>query len=211
MNKSKIIRRKLAALNLPQQVPNLMSHAKNIVLAMTGNTIFPEPYPTNVPSLATVTAVIASLDAAETTALSKAAGSVEARDAQKEILLKDLHALLYFVQGIADNDPTNAETIIKSAGMDIKHPGSRVKHDFNASHGDVSGTVKLFTRSAAKRASYKWQISTDNNTWTDLPVTIKCKTTVTGLTPGTLYYFRSIAVTKEGEGSVSQVVSIIVT
>ncbi len=209
MANKKVIRREVAVLNIPHQISKLISLVKGIVLAMTGNANFPTPYPANVPALATVTADINALDSTESVALTKVIGSVETRDAKKEILLKDLHALLAYVQGIADNNPANAVAIIKSAGMDVKQPVSRTKSDFDVSYGDVSGSALLVAKVAAKRASYEWQMSADGKTWNNLPVTLICKTTVTGLVPGTTYYFRFKAVTTDGEGDWSQFVSIV--
>ncbi len=210
MANKKVIRREVVVLNLPQSVPQLSSKGKNVVQSMTGNTYCPLPFPSNVPALPTVTADINALDAAESLALTKVKGSVEARDAKKEIVIKDLRAYQAYVQIIADNNPVNALAIIRSAGMDVKQAGSHSKTDFEVLHGNVSGSANLVVKAIARRASYKWQMSTDGKTWTDLPVTLTSKTTVTGLTPGLTYYFRYNGVTKNGEGSWSQVVSIVI-
>ena len=72
-------------------------------------------------------------------------------------------------------------------------------------------TAELVAKPAGHRASYEWQVSTDQKTWTLLPVTLQSKTLVSALTAGTLYYFRVRPVTKTGEGNWSQVVSLLVS
>jgi hypothetical protein len=59
-------------------------------------------------------------------------------------------------------------------------------------------------------ASYEWQYSLDQKTWTNAPSSLQAKTTITGLTSSTTYYFRFRGVTKAGEGAFSQVVQILV-
>ena len=41
-----------------------------------------------------------------------------------------------------------------------------------------------------KRVQYGWQMSVDQKTWTTLPPTLRASTLVSGLTAGTVYYFR---------------------
>jgi hypothetical protein len=56
---------------------------------------------------------------------------------------------------------------------------------------------------------YRWQMSTDQQTWTDLPESFKTKTTVEGLAPATTYAFRLRTVTKSGPSDWSPPVTII--
>jgi hypothetical protein len=71
--------------------------------------------------------------------------------------------------------------------------------------------VNLVTHSAAHRASYEWQYSTDaGKTWLAAPSTLQSKTTIPGLTPGATAMFRYRPVTKKGEGDWSQPTSLLV-
>jgi len=70
--------------------------------------------------------------------------------------------------------------------------------------------VNLAAKAPAKRASYNWQYSTDQKTWTSIPQTLQAKTGVSGLTVGTTYYFRVQALTMTGETDWTQVVSLVV-
>ncbi len=209
MSIKKVINREIAVLKLPRQIPQLIGKTKGVTLAMTSNANLPVPFPSNIPALATVMADITALDAAESVVLTGVIGAVEARDIKKEVVLKDMRLYKAYVQGVADNNPSNAAQIIKSAGMGIKQKGSYTRPEFNVTHGKVSGTIALVVKAVGKRASYEWQMSTDAKTWTNLPNTLTCKTSVDGLIPGTTYYFRYNTVTKSGEGSWSQVVTIL--
>jgi hypothetical protein len=60
-------------------------------------------------------------------------------------------------------------------------------------------------------ANNEWQYGTDGKTWTTAPVTLTAKTTIEGLTPGTLYYFRYRPVTKLGEGDWSAIVTLVMS
>ena len=77
--------------------------------------------------------------------------------------------------------------------------------------GSVSGTVNLAAKAAGTRASYSWQYSTDQKTWTSVPPTLKAKTGIAGLTVNTVYYFRVQPLTKTGVEDWSQIVSLSVS
>jgi hypothetical protein len=76
--------------------------------------------------------------------------------------------------------------------------------------GAVPGSVKLIAKAPSHRASYEWQFSTDQKTWTNAPGTLQAKTTLVGLPSGTIHYFRFRAITKTGETAFSQAVQILV-
>ena len=61
------------------------------------------------------------------------------------------------------------------------------------------------------RASYIWQYSLDQETWTTAKVTLKAKAMIEGLTPGKRYYFRVAAVLKDEQGPWKGPINIIVT
>jgi len=76
--------------------------------------------------------------------------------------------------------------------------------------GEHAHRERVHCRDRRGRASYEWQFSTDQKTWTNAPTTLQAKIAITGLTSGSVYYFRFRAVTKAGEGAYSQVVQILV-
>jgi hypothetical protein len=189
--------RTIASLKLPVKVPALITYAIGIVKGMTGNPSFPSP----TPPLATVTQAIDDLQAAETAALARAKGAVATRNEKRTALIQLLQQLRTHIQSVADAAPENAPSIIQSAGIAVKKTPVRPKRVFAAKPGAVSGTVKLVTDSAARRASYEWEYSTDGGkTWVAMPSTLQTKTNLSGLTPGATVVFRYRALTKTGEG-----------
>jgi hypothetical protein len=58
--------------------------------------------------------------------------------------------------------------------------------------------VLLFAGAVARKASYDWQCSTDEETWTSAETTFRAKTKLIGLAAGTRYSFRFRARTPEG-------------
>lgn len=210
MESKKEFRRDIAVLKLQRSIPKLISQARKIVMAMTGNSNFTATFPANIPSLNVINADINALETAQTITATKSLGTIEARDVKLEILTKDLRALLSYVQSVADNNLPNAATIIKSAGMDVKGFSGYNKQNFEVTHGKVSGSIILNAKCIDKRSSYEWQISSDGITWNNLPTTLQSKTSVSNLTLGETYYFRTNHITKDGEGNWSQILSIIV-
>jgi hypothetical protein len=199
--------RPIAVLKLSPRVKNVITFAQSIATAMTGNASFAAPNP----SLATFEADIAALVTAETAVLSRVKGAVEMRNAKLAIVKNDLVVLRTYVQSIADANPANAEVIVEGAGMKLRTVTLHDKPALSVKLGSVSGSVLLAAKSAGDRAAYDWQYSTDQKTWTAIPPTLKAKTSVSGLTSGTLYYFRVQALIKTGEQNWSQVVSLVVS
>ena len=199
--------RSLVVLKLSPRVKNIVTFAQNIASAMTNNAHFPSPNP----PLATFQADVAALNTAETAVLSRTKGAVETRNAKLAVVRTDLDNLKAYVQSVASMaSPSDADAIIESSGLTIRKVTQNSKPALAAKQGSVSGSVNLVAKSAAKRAAYTWQYSTDQKTWTALPETIQSKAGVSGLTAGTTYFFRVQSVTKDGLGNWSQTVSLMV-
>jgi len=194
----------IAVLKIPLSIANCISYAKSIVMAMTGNPNFTTPSPT----LVSVSEAISALEDAQSEAHTKALGTATKRDVKWADLRKELHALLAYVQGIADKNPEHARDIILSAGMKVRQQGSGRKFRFEA-RNIMLGSLML-TAPVAGRAGYDWQMGTDGKVWTTLPTTLVAKTEVSGLTPGDTYYFRYRTITTRGGTSDwSHIISVI--
>src|ERR1700733_1945659 len=127
----------LAVLKLSPKVKNVITLAQNIATAITNNPSFPSP----TPPIATLQTDIAALNVAETAVLSRAKGAVENRNAKLVVVRSDLDNLRTYVQTIAyAANPTNAETIIESAGMAVRKTTLHDKAALAVKPGTVSGT-----------------------------------------------------------------------
>jgi hypothetical protein len=199
--------RSVAVLKLSTSVKNIIIFAQNVTSALTNNPHFPNP----TPPLATFQADVAALNTAETAVLSRTKGAVEVRNAKLAVVRADLENLKAYVQTVAAvATPTDADAIIESSGLTLRKVTLHDKPALAAKQGSVTGSVNLSAKAVAKRASYNWQYSTDQKTWTTMPPTIQSKTGVSGLTATTLYYFRVQPVTTAGVGDWSQLVTLIV-
>ena len=202
-----IVHRTTAVLKIPARKANVAAFATSVINAMTGNASFPNPSP----SLATVSADLAAYEAAEAQVVTRVKGAAVTRNAKYIVLHTDLEHLMGGVQQVADANPANAQSIIESAGFSIRKNTLHPKAPFKVEAGGVPGSVKLIAKAVDHRASYEWQYSTDQKTWTSAPTTLQAKTVITGLTSGTVFYFRVRGVTKTGEGAFSQIVQILVS
>jgi hypothetical protein len=172
----------------------------------------PGYFATPAPTLAAVTTDVDNLETADTVAKTRVTGSAAARDLKYDIVLDDVHGLQGYVQNLADLavDEATAIAIINASGFGLKNHGVRVKPPLAVKQGSVEGAVDLIAKSAGPRASYEWQQSPDGIVWTFLPVTLQAKTKVSGLTIAQRVYFRVRSVLKDGPGTWSASVSIIV-
>ncbi len=166
-----------------------------IVLRMTDNPRFPSP-----PILlTTIQSQIAALQAAHTKVTTGLRGTAAEREAPFKELRQSLRRLRDYVQTVAEATPAEAAAIATSAGMRLKKRSSVDKPILKAVWGGVAGRVLLKAKAGPSNVFYEWQMSTDQKTWTSLPSTSYCKTTVDGLTQGILYYFHYRATT-DGSG-----------
>ncbi|MFO0759541.1 MAG: fibronectin type III domain-containing protein [Byssovorax sp.] len=194
------------ALNLPKTVSDLIVYGRHVVQVMSNNPWFPSPSPT----LAKVSAGLDALETAEALAQSRTKGAVATRDLKRKIVIDDLYALRAYVQGIVNQNPTQAEAIIESAGMFVKRHTTHVRADLEAHRGKSPGEVVLRAKSAGPAAAYEWQDSGDGgDTWTSAGVTTVANTTVSGLTMGQTYQFRVRVTIKKTTGDFSQPITFL--
>jgi len=204
---TKTTNRLTVTLGLPKNPAALILFAQTMLRKLTGNPSFPAP----IPSLAAFSAAINDLQAAETAALGRAKGAVTARNEKRTALVGIIQQLRSYIQSVADTDPTNAASMIESAGVAVRKTPTRKPRVFHAEPGPVSGSVALVAASAARRASYEWQYSADGGkTWVMLPPTLQAKTSIAGLTPGSTAEFKYRAVTRTGAEDWTPAVSLLV-
>jgi len=198
----------IAVLKLSHRINNIIAFAQTVLAAMeAAKATFPAP----VPSMTAFQADIAALVTAETAALARTKGAVEIRNAKLEVVKTDLENLRTYVQTVADAaNPSTAEAVVESSGMFLRKVTLPKKAELTIDQGLVTGSVVLRAKAVAKRASYDWQYSVDQKTWTSLRSTLQAKTTLSGLTAGTTYYFRVQGVVRTGEENWSGIVAFLV-
>ena len=98
-------------LKKPRTVAAVLSLAQAIEAAMAANAVtFPSP----VPTMVQFSSDIAVANAAESTAKTRTKGAAAARNAKLAIVLEDMSQLRGYVQGVANQAPTNAAAIAAS-------------------------------------------------------------------------------------------------
>jgi hypothetical protein len=166
-----------------------------IILSLIGNAWFPTPSPT----AATITTNVNNLEAAMLKAQGGGRDEVAAMRAAEEKLDLSVKLLASYVENIANTDPNNAVAIVLSAGMEVKGKSNKSNHGFELSAGK-SGEI-IVTCPVEKGATYEIQMCTDFTNevnWKRVYIGTKSKFVMKGLTPGTRYYFRVCAITKDG-------------
>jgi hypothetical protein len=146
---TKPVHRSLAILKLSRSTPSLISEAKAMVQAMTGNPNFQSPEP----PLPTVSAAISALEVAQNGAQSRAHGAVVARNEKRTALVALLEQVRGYIQKTADANYETSSSVIESAAVAVRKQVVRAKRSFTVTQGAVSGTVKVTAEVAARRAS----------------------------------------------------------
>ncbi len=198
----------MAVLFLPRSAKDLLTVGKAVHDAMANNPSFPSPNP----PLNVFKAKLNALDEAETKAAARTRGAATARDAFKKEVVNDLYHLRDYVQGVAEKIPLpeTAAAVITSAFMRVKKVPQRVVPPLTAKNTGVPGQVALAAKTVAPVASYYWEYSFDQESWTPVPETLKASTTIDGLPWAKVSYFRFRALTRTGKGDYSPVVSLLV-
>ena len=140
-------------------------------------------------------------------------GLVALRNARKVKVLATLRHLADYVQAEAEAQPTFADAValIESAHFFVRKPATRNKAELEARNVvEMPGSVQLIALAVAVRATYYWQFSLDQLSWSSAPDTMKSSTMITGLQSAQTYFFRFRALTPTGPHDYSQVVSLLV-
>lgn len=184
-------------------VTEKVAKARQIVASLTGNAAFATP----TPALAAITAAIDGLETAEgesQTAKQVAKTKTSARNDREDTLDKIMSQLAGYVESVAGDN----EEMIRSAGMDTRAAPTSTSgapgqpQGLNATAGDHEGEVDLSWDTVAGARSYVIEKSPDpptNSSWTHAGVSTKSRSTVSGLTSGSKFWFRVAAVGTNGQ------------
>lgn len=200
--KTKVFRVR-AVLALPRADALLIAFALLVIQKMTNNVSFP-----NASALLGVLSNAVKLfqQAVQNMGTNKAAS--DARTSARQAVVDALTHIKDHVNGVAEVlPPDQAKAAIESAGLRSKKRATRTKHPLEVKYGGLPGTVLLDALSAGKSAMYFFEYSLDQKNWVACPFIMKCKTTIDGLTTGTVYYFRVRAQTSKGVSDYSPIVS----
>jgi hypothetical protein len=193
------------ALNRPRSIGQFMTFASFIASRMKDNPFFPSP---TVP-IVKLLANIAALEKAQARML-VARNVTAARDALWGAVLANLTALVSYVQTVANQHGVDAEAIVASSGMSVKQSAGPKRPPFKVKQLRRTGCVSLEVRHPGRNAMFYFQLSTDGETWIDAAEELKATVTLSGLTPGVLYWFRYRVKTNKGLGDWSDPITLLV-
>jgi hypothetical protein len=179
-----------ATLKAEKKVSRFINQCFDIIIKMMNNKLFKSP-PV---SYDAVIADIEELRKAEFMARVRTPGAVMERDNQRRIVEKHIRSFHRFVQDFADNaeNEKNANALIIASGFGIRRKRTFVfKSNFSVKQDMLTGDLVLRVKSAGKRATYEWQVSTDmGENYTYLPPTLKVSTIVCNPVPYQKIFFR---------------------
>lgn len=118
-----------------------------------------------------------------------------------------------FTESVVHAGPVEeASSLISSVHMYESNVGARPPKPALALQDVLpSGSVRIDALALEGAASYYWEVSVDQVTWTEFARSAQAHATATGLTPGKVYYFRFRALLRrEGMTDYSQVVNHLV-
>jgi hypothetical protein len=193
----------------PRPHAEMVTYLLRLAGCLEGNAYFPNPSPT-------VARIRGSADALAHASAAAAHGdpaAVSDRKAKRrdaEALVDELLGYVKVTVRAQTADPDVAAVMILSAGFSLRKSRRNTKPQLAARHGAVSTEVLLVARAVARTAVYFWEYSLDQVTWTALPSTLQARTTVGGLVPGQVHYFRFRAQTRKGMGDPSDAVRLMV-
>lgn len=199
--------------------PNFLAKARGIVVALSSNGNFPEPWPAPTPSLATVSSSLAAYQDAFHAAQTHDSIKIQLRDAARNALTALLKTLGAYLELAAQGDVTK----LAGTGFDLRHDAGASSSSgplpapdgVQVSHGAKSGSVDVSAAKVPGARSYEVQLCQGDPTvaanWhhaitrpTDRHISIE------NLIPAQTYWFRLRAIGTDDEGVWSAAVSIIV-
>lgn len=179
--------------------------ANHILSLMTGNANFTSPFP----ALSILSTAINNLNAA-LTAQQKGnkASTQNVRNAKYQVQ-RVLKAMAAYVEFTCNDNASVALT----SGFSLSTHTNNTKAPLTPIHGINSGQIDLRAKAVADAGSYIYQYTQTPlapASWITAATVKQAKHSITGLTPGVMYYFRVAVVTKTGQQPWSNAVNIMV-
>lgn len=171
-----------------------------------GNANFTSPQPTG----AMIAAAANQLEAAILAARGGGPEDTATRRLREEELDNLLRQFRAYVESTANANPTEAEAIILSAGLQVRNKSVREVRDVEAMLTGNPGEIRVQHRGVI-RATFEFQISTDiskEENWSTFYCGTRGRVTTNNLTPKVLYYFRVRVTSRNGRSAWSEVVSV---
>jgi hypothetical protein len=189
-----------AVVDPPRANHPLRAFAERVVEKMTNNPNFTSPG-----SVVTDLAAATKAFAGALTDSRSLKDMAETLAAAKHAVLDGLFHVKDYVNSVAEKAPADsALAIIESSGLRARKVVVPDKQPLSVKYGGLEGVALIIALAAAKAAMYFFEYSTDKENWVPFAQIMKSKTKLSGLTVGTMYYFRVRAQTRKGLGDWTQ-------
>jgi hypothetical protein len=191
-----------------KSVPVKIELGRTVHKSMTGNANFPSP----IPPLAALAAAVQELETAYEARMSHGGGTlftsvIHEKENVFDEMMRDLERYVNI-------ESRNEESVIRSAGMDVRKPRGKaevpgIASSFSAKPGQHPGSVDLRWKRPAWAITHLIFMTDDidnSASWKLTGATTNTRFTVTGLEPLRKYWFRIEAVGSAGTGPPADVV-----
>lgn len=128
---------------------------------------------------------------------------------QERILLSAFNLVKAHVEYVANNS-LDAATIITSAGMQVAVTGGANAVTELTLEAIGNGTITVKVPRGKDEKAFIFELSTDGTSFTKIICSALTKVNIANLTPASTVYIRYSAISKTGEGAISQAKSVIV-
>ena len=178
-----------------------------VLSCMVGNLNFASPDPT----LATITTALNDFSSAASAAGNGDSQKIRERDDKREALLN----LMFLLQAYVIFESKNVRTVAESSGFKFSSsnvlpaPGILAPQNLVVMNTNQSGVVKVSVNAVKGAKAYMHQYTTDptkEDSWVSMTCT-QSKCTISGLTPGVVYYWRVAAIGSKDQIMYSDVIS----
>ena len=198
------------ALHLPRDAQSLYTRSQAIWSAIKADAAH---FPMTYPPAAEVSADLTGLGGALTAAEGGDPVAIAALGVAADKVRQTFGLLGKYVQSVVRAGPAeDAPAIISNVLMFESNIGRRApKPELDARQGTTSGIVQLIALARASVVVYFWEYSLDQQSWTAGAHTAQARSSIAGLLPGKVYYFRFHALMRDGVMTdSSQIVSFLV-
>jgi hypothetical protein len=171
-----------------------VTFATAVIKGLTGNTAFPNP----TIDLTAFGTAVTTYSNAIAAALDGGKNAIAIRDKERKLVIQDLKSLVVYVENNCNDDPATltssgftVRTPVKTAGQPVAPPAIK-NLDYGGNSGQITITLKKVPGAKVYFARYAPMTGGSPGSWTNLAIpNVNVKTTISGLTPGTIYAFET--------------------
>ena len=193
--------------------------AETIIISMTSNSHYPEPWPPQAPTLAELTLALNTYKNDYHASINRDTLKIAQRISSRQTLTELLKRLSTYLEFIAQGNAS----ILATTGYDLRkdsvhNTGNQIlaaPSDFRVSHGIKKGTLNIHVALLADAGSYEVQITKgDPNVeanWQHATSSLtSSQILLEGLVPTQIYWLRIRGIGRNGSGAWAEPISIIV-